>query len=242
MVKLSVITLTHGNRADVLLRCIESVLRHTPMDFDYYIIDNNASSETQEVIKKYTRLCLPEFKWIHLNKNEGTPARNYAIEKSTADYFAIIDDDVVINNSYWFEEMHQYLVKPNAWAVGECGAVYNPKGEYGFFGERVTEPGSKVHFLTGYHVLYKNLRASNGEPMYLIDRNYRSLREESDFGFQAQVDGYNLYVCPSFCFHNSIRKWDPDFDSIDADTKYFIDKWTPIIKSGHLNLDLKEEA
>jgi glycosyltransferase involved in cell wall biosynthesis len=240
-IELSVITLTYDNRSDIFKQCIKHVLNNTKCSYEYIIIDNNASKETCALISRYTQLpseC--QIQWIHLDKNYGTTIRNEGIKIAQGKYFAVIDDDALVYPN-WFEEMKSYIDE-RTFAVGSEGANFTGDIDGWWFGPANLPSGSYCDFLTGYHCLYRNLRNQDGTPKHIMDSNLKSLRDESDIGFSAKLDGWKLKVCPKFCIHNSYRIWDPQFDSIDKDTSYFVNKWKPFIKSGQLRLEgLKNE-
>jgi len=90
--KISVITATH-NRADLLPRAIKSVLAQTEDDFEYIIVADNCTDDTEKVIKGF------KDKRIRYIKNEDNPAKthcrpfNLALKEAKGKYIAYLDDD-----------------------------------------------------------------------------------------------------------------------------------------------------
>jgi glycosyltransferase involved in cell wall biosynthesis len=87
MPKVSVNILTK-NRAELLKKALESVDRQTFRDFELIAVDDASTDETSDVLRGRTPLLIkqPAPKGITFN-------RQAALEKSTGDYIAILDDD-----------------------------------------------------------------------------------------------------------------------------------------------------
>lgn len=87
MSKVSVILPTF-NRAYVLKRAIDSVFNQTYKDFEFIIVDDGSTDDTQELLKNY-----PTIKII-TTKNQGvSAARNQAIKSARGEWVAFIDSD-----------------------------------------------------------------------------------------------------------------------------------------------------
>lgn len=94
LVKISVIVATH-NRADILPRCIESLLNQTFHDFEIIIVDDASSDNTSEVIQQLLEKD-HRIRTITSLHNVGPgAARNLAINEAKGEFVAIIDDDDV---------------------------------------------------------------------------------------------------------------------------------------------------
>lgn len=90
MPKVTVIIPTF-NRANVILRAVNSVLSQTFSDFVLIIIDDGSSDNTKDIISRIedSRIIFHRFK-----KNFGAcAARNYGIKSSTSMYIAFLDSD-----------------------------------------------------------------------------------------------------------------------------------------------------
>lgn len=87
---ISVIIPTY-NRASMLPRAIESVLRQDHADLEVIIIDDHSLDNTADVVRKFTD---PRIRYIHLPDNRGVAAaRNCGITNATGDYIALLDSD-----------------------------------------------------------------------------------------------------------------------------------------------------
>lgn len=85
--------ITTYNRAELLMRAIESVLRQTYREMEIIVVDDASIDNTREVCGKSSIL------YIHILKAEsrgGNYARNLGIRAVKGEYCAFLDDD-----DYW---------------------------------------------------------------------------------------------------------------------------------------------
>lgn len=95
--KYSVITPVY-NRADCVLRCLESVTRNVGerMDVEHVVVDDGSADNTPDIVREYA-LSHPHVVFIEFDKNRGTnAARNAAIAKAKGQFCIILDSD-----DYW---------------------------------------------------------------------------------------------------------------------------------------------
>lgn len=86
----SVIIPTH-NRAELLKRAINSVLRQTFEDFELIVVDDASSDNTPEVVESIKD---GRIQYVRLEKNSGGPvARNTGIKGARGRFIALLDDD-----------------------------------------------------------------------------------------------------------------------------------------------------
>lgn len=93
------VILTTYNRADLLEKCVNSVLRQTYSHYEIVILDDCSTDETPTIIR---RLCARDrrIKAVRNNVNLGNAcSRNTAVKKSRGEYLAFLDDD-----DYWLDE------------------------------------------------------------------------------------------------------------------------------------------
>lgn len=87
------INITTFNRANLLSRCLDSVLRQTYKNIEIIIVDDASTDMTHDVIKSY-QAEHSNIKYFSHPLNKGNAAaRNTAIKKSTGMYVAFMDDD-----------------------------------------------------------------------------------------------------------------------------------------------------
>lgn len=87
---ISVVIPTH-NRAKLLKRAINSVLRQTFEDFELIVVDDASLDNTSEVVESIND---GRIRYVRLEKNSGGPvARNTGIKKARGKFIALLDDD-----------------------------------------------------------------------------------------------------------------------------------------------------
>ena len=88
--KISVIMTTY-NRAYILDRGIRNILQQTWQNFEFIIINDNSSDDTEKVIQGFND---PRIKYIKNGENKGVSyARNLGLKKATGKYVVYQDDD-----------------------------------------------------------------------------------------------------------------------------------------------------
>jgi len=88
----SVITPVY-NSEKFIEKTIESVLNQTYEDFEYILINDKSSDNSEQIIRNYMEKD-SRIKLINLEKNSGPAiARNRGIELSQGKYIAFIDSD-----------------------------------------------------------------------------------------------------------------------------------------------------
>lgn len=86
--KISVIVPTF-NRAHTLRRCLDSVLNQTYPPTEIIVVDDGSTDNTEELLKDYEGKII-----VHKIENSGvSAARNYAIERCSGDWVALLDSD-----------------------------------------------------------------------------------------------------------------------------------------------------
>ncbi len=118
--------------ADVLEKCVDSVLKKTTYQNYEIIIINNGSKErkTLELLEKYNKNdkimiydndC--EFNFSYLN--------NEAVKKCQGDYIVLLNNDTEILTNHWLETMVGYAMQPHIGAVGVKLLYYDNTIQHG---------------------------------------------------------------------------------------------------------------
>lgn len=85
------------NRADIIDRAIESVLRQSYEQFELLVVDDSSSDETVETVEAYDD---PRIRVIELGSNQGpAEARNTGIREAKGGFIAFLDSD-----DFWHPE------------------------------------------------------------------------------------------------------------------------------------------
>lgn len=103
--KVSIVIPTY-NRANDLIRALNSVCAQTFSDWEAVVVDNHSTDNTEEVVKSYNDSRIKFFK-VH-NNGVIAVSRNLGIKESTGEYIAFLDSD-----DWWkvnkLEESVRYL-------------------------------------------------------------------------------------------------------------------------------------
>lgn len=88
--KISVIMTTY-NRAHILNRGIQNILKQTWQNFEFIIVNDNSSDDTEKVVKEYDDSRIV---YVKNNDSKGVSyARNLGLCKATCEYIIYQDDD-----------------------------------------------------------------------------------------------------------------------------------------------------
>lgn len=81
------------NRAKLLPRAIESVLKQTFQDFELLVVDDGSTDNTKEVVIKYARNDTRVIYIKQENSGGASRPKNTGIKKARGEYIAILDSD-----------------------------------------------------------------------------------------------------------------------------------------------------
>jgi len=91
MARISVVISTY-NRAERLVKAIESVLNQTYQDFEIVVVDDGSTDNTTEVVNNFKS---DKIRYFKSPKNFGTDTqpKNIGVRESKGEYIAFLDDD-----------------------------------------------------------------------------------------------------------------------------------------------------
>ncbi|SKB36891.1 Glycosyltransferase involved in cell wall bisynthesis [Salegentibacter holothuriorum] len=113
------------NRAYLLPRMIESVLRQTFKNWELIIMDDGSTDNTKEVVEAYND---SRIKYFYTENSGAADKRNQGVEKSQYEFIIFLDsDDEVVSN--WLTEFVHQIRKNKANIVSCGGQKCNSKGE-----------------------------------------------------------------------------------------------------------------
>lgn len=114
VVKFSIIIPTY-NRAELLKRCLDSLLRQSYQNFEVLVCDDGSTDITADVVKSYSdKMDL----YYYYDTNWGGPARprNLGLCKARAEWVAFLDAD-----DYWEDHKLEEIVK----VLNESDVIYH---------------------------------------------------------------------------------------------------------------------
>lgn len=108
------------NRAESLARTLESLskLKQAPERYEIYVVDNNCTDQTFEVVEKARTLFLCPLKYIKEPRQGLSAARNRVIAESQSEIIAFTDDDVLIDSEWLVNILKAYGRWPDAAVIG----------------------------------------------------------------------------------------------------------------------------
>ena len=128
-VRLSLIIATY-NRADYMTRTLNSLTNQSLGSelFEIIVVNNNSTDHTAEVCRSFAE-AQPELNFTMVTEiRQGlSHARNCGINHAKGDYFAIIDDDELVNRDFLKSYYDFFGMYPT---VAACGGVVTPLYEF----------------------------------------------------------------------------------------------------------------
>lgn len=208
------------NRADVLPKCLESLVDQTttPELFEVLIIDNNSTDDTKKIALDFCGKNT-NFKYIFEEKQGLSQARNRAIAEAKGGFLAYIDDDAIADRE-WVKSILDCFAQTNADVVG--GPVksfidadiiprfYNAKSHDFYCGNerrRLQPPNFSFGFSGCNTCFKKSLFDEFGT--YLTDLgmigNKQRMGEDSEMGYRLLKAGKIFYYEPEMKIDHYIR-------------------------------------
>lgn len=121
-VRFSIIVATY-NRAEFLLKAIESVKAQVYDDFELIVVDDGSTDDTEVILKNES---FKKLKYFKITNSERGFARNYGISKSKGEFVTFFDSDDLILPSYLLMA-NEFLTKNKLCKFLHCG--YQIKNE-----------------------------------------------------------------------------------------------------------------
>ncbi|MEM9585942.1 MAG: glycosyltransferase [Planctomycetota bacterium] len=112
------------NRSQKIIKCLDSLREQSVSGFEVVVVDDGASDTTATDLQTYSKQQLP-FRLLvvrHETPRGANPSRNHAIEKSSGDWIAMLDDDCVADSG-WLEAL--VVARDRFAAVAVTGHVEN---------------------------------------------------------------------------------------------------------------------
>lgn len=175
-------------------RCIESIMKHTPLDFAIHLIDNGSGSETREWLKS---IADPRVNVYFAKDNLGVPGgRNVGLRyyEQSADIVAFVDNDVEVFPG-WHLAFLDALARPGVGAAGAQGFRLKFDGEKRQLTQVLPVSGPEAcDILTGFCMWVRR------EVVDLVGPFDEELgmywHDDDDYALRIQSAGYQCVVVP----------------------------------------------
>jgi|GEM_PF-1647076 len=151
MNKLTVILTTY-NRVDYLKLAVNSILVQSYKSFDFIILDNGSTDETEKFVKSLEN---DKIKYIKLEKNIGfCGIKNMAIDICKTKYLMIPDDDDILKPNIIEKEMNLLEKYNDLNMVGTNRTVIDKNGNV--IAEKLFDSNGNLYFNQYEYIMYKN--------------------------------------------------------------------------------------
>ena len=108
---------------------IESILAQTYKHFELFIVNDNSSDATCEIIEAYKKRAPKKIHLIHLKKRQGAfGAMNVAMKYIKGEFIAAMDSDDVSHPQRLQKEVEFMLKNPDAVVVGTFARIIDKNG------------------------------------------------------------------------------------------------------------------
>jgi len=204
-----------SNRLDALKMCLESISKQTNKDFKILLVGLKKDQAIDDLLKSFNKLKIEYF----IQKRPGLiVAANEALNKSTADIFIRIDDDVIVDDK-WLENIIETFESDN-----EIGGITGPTimSKEGLKSRDLTEilekmRNSKNILLKLFYNLYCNYLYEG--KLFEVSQFLKSglftlgSNHELSLKIKSQIEVSNLEACNLACRKKLLEKID-GFDEI----------------------------
>jgi glycosyltransferase involved in cell wall biosynthesis len=235
--RLDVVVPTH-NRADLLVRMLDSLLRAEPddsLEVRVTIVDNRSTDSTRSVVYRYMPRFGGRLQYVHEEKPGRSHALNAGIAASQGDLVGMIDDDEEVDRR-WFRTIADAFADPETAFIGGpylprwgaeppawLGAGYGSAIGSTACGETIQQfgPGCEAMLMGGNAVIRRSLLERAGP--YAIDLGRTPGRrllscEDEDMFARLLALGARGYYRPDLIIHHYVPP--------ERLTKQYIRRWS----------------
>jgi glycosyltransferase involved in cell wall biosynthesis len=219
--RVSVILPTY-NRAEIIKKCIDSVLLQSYDNWELIICDDCSTDDTENVCRQYSAK-MPNIRYIKSSVRNGLPKnRNIGLKRAKGKLIFFIEDDLALERECLEVLVTTYDgLKANESVGGiaprlieRCGEVY--PGKEPFIFNKLTGEVTNNYMVCSEHISeVVTLHACSMYPKTLLEvvGGYEEeayignfLREETDLNFRIKKLGYKFYFQPNaVAQHNRIE-------------------------------------
>jgi GT2 family glycosyltransferase len=179
------------NRADLIGKCLDSVLASEGVSFDVVVVDDGSTDGTREILSKYS-----SDERVRLICNDGNlglmRSRNKGFEAAKAEVVAFTDSDCVVDKK-WLCGMSGVFGKDSSVAIAG-GDILDPPAD-GYWG-LVYKGFYRISSRDGYvrNVIGANMAVKKGFlAANKFDETLKYGADETDLCYRALSKGYKVY-------------------------------------------------
>lgn len=209
--QVSIIILNY-NGGNVILNCIESVLKTTDISFEIILIDNNSSDNSHNICKERVQ----DIRLFENEENIGLAARNIGIKNAKGEFIVFLDSDTLVEKNWLkvLQESYQkngdglyqpkFLEMNNKNIISSAGNMINILGFAYSIGRGEKDIGQydkfrKIGYAPGACTFSSiNIIKKIGE----IDPIFFAYHDDLDYGWRATLLGISSFYEPkSIVYH-----------------------------------------
>ena len=200
------------NRAEMVQKCVESVLQSDYENIEVIVIDNNSTDKTLDVLKEKYHYE-PRLKVYKLKENlMAAGGRNAGFSCSSGEYILILDNDNIVYPDMISKLLEAFSKKKEASFIGalsinvKSNTIWVLQGGYQNFWTSRTYAfgqGLSADSVDDLDDFYETMGAPNAfmikrdvlEKVGGFDEQFYAMYEEIDYAYRLKKAGMKAYLC-----------------------------------------------
>jgi GT2 family glycosyltransferase len=209
--------LLHHNKAEYSRACLHSLLRSVARPLEIINVDNGSRDETPRVLDAWENAARDAgiaTRRLNFDENIGAVrGRNEALQIAGGDYLVFLDNDTLIAQADWLENLQAFLeadakrgiVAPKLvfpWEpfhIEACGAGISRRGRVQYIGrgeprDAISEPRLVQCAISAAWMMPRRLYETIGP----LDEEYSPVQyEDLDYCYHARAAGFEVWTLPA---------------------------------------------
>lgn len=253
------IIILHHNKADYSRACLDSLLNATARPLEVINVDNGSRDATPTLLDDWERRAGElgiETKRLRYSANIGAIAgRNNAMAVATGDFLVFLDNDTVVVQPRWLEQLRGFLTAhPGAaivtpkllfpwepYSIECCGCGVSARGRIQYIGrgearDSVTEPFEIQCAISAAWMMPRSVYETLGA----LDEVYSPVQfEDLDYCYRARAAGFTVHCAPEteiYHFEHTTTAQSDDINFRYVTTKNgmtFKARWESVFREEH---------
>ena len=233
--KLSIVILNYNN-ANVIFKCINSLLKYKELyGYKIIVVDNGSSDGSYEQLQE--RYSSDEILLCRNEKNGCSSGRNLGVSYVDTEYIMYLDSDQWIAHKYWLKPYEQIMdIYKEFGCIGWSAGFFYPSGGAGNTSEKLPHYGLLPNVLCSSNVGYVGtggmlMRLADFGEVGGFDTNYDPTGyEDTDLALKIRNLGKEIYYCRYLGVIHLPHQTTSDIFSeheklLNQNREYFIEKW-----------------
>jgi GT2 family glycosyltransferase len=211
------IIILHHDKAAYSQACLQSLLKNSAHALEVINVDNGSQDATPGVLQEFEDRAKAQniaTQLLRFSENVGAVrGRNAAMKTARGDFFVFLDNDTLIAQNDWLQQLQKFLEVDVARGIAApklvfpwppfliecCGAAISPTGRVEYSGR-----GSPRHALQKPQKIQCAISAAWMMPRHLyetiggLDEIYSPVQyEDLDYCYRARAAGFEIWSVPS---------------------------------------------